>query len=128
MASKEVASTPADGIYTPMVMDWSSVQWETAVQESGDQIVFNEIGDVFVGLYIGSITAHNPKDDEDFTILQFTGVDGKPYQTNAGWKLREGFSDIPSNTIVRITFVKQVDVGQNDPMNDFRIDVASTPR
>jgi hypothetical protein len=105
--------------------DWGNVQWQTAVAESGDQIVFDKIGDEFIGQFVAARTAQN--DGEDFTILTFIGVDGKPYQTNAGWKLQEGFSDIEPGTIVRITYVKDVDTGRKDPMKDYRIEVAVTP-
>lgn len=102
--------------------DWSAVQWETVAQETGDQIVFDTIGDEFIGLFTGRQTAQ--KDGEDFTILSFIGTDGKPYQTNAGWKLEQAFSDIPEQTVTRIKYVKDIDTGQPSPLKDFRVDVA----
>jgi hypothetical protein len=122
MVAKDVATNAGTEV-TPM--DLGTVQWETRVQESGDQIVFDTIGDVFIGQFTGARKADT--DDGQFTILTFMGVDGKPYQTNAGWKLQEGFSDIDSGTIVRVTYVKDVDTGSPSPMKDFRIDVAVKP-
>jgi hypothetical protein len=104
-------------------LNWNSVKWQTAVQETGTQIVFDTIGDTFIGMFTGK--RHAVNDGEDFTILTFTGTDGEAYQTNAGWKLSEGFSDIPSGTIVRIKYVKDVETGSPSPMKDFRVDVAS---
>ena len=113
----------------PMVpdVDWDSVKWHTEVDESGTQIKFDQIEDQFIGLFTGTRTVTQEGED-DFTILTFRGArDGLPYQTNASWKLKEGFSDISPNTIVRITYVKNVDTGRKDPMKDFRIDVADPP-
>jgi len=115
------------------VINWDAVKWETIVQESGNQIVFdtpryNDDGsenaefDVFIGKYTGTRIAQ--KDGEDFSILTFMGTDGKPYQTNAGWKLESGFTDIEVGTIVRIIFMKEIDVGRPDTLKDFRIDAA----
>lgn len=108
-----------------------TVQWETAVPETGDQIVFDTIGDVFIGLYLGSrvVTVMEKDKEEEFTILMFTGTDGKPYQVNAGWKLGSAFDSaaVSVKDIVRITYVKDVDTGRKDPMKDYRVEVAKRP-
>lgn len=128
MASKtasQIAETESNGSSVMTEFDWASVQWRTEVQETGTQIVFDEIGDQFIGQFTGMRKAE--KDGEEFIILQFIGTDSQPYQTNAGWKLAAGFVDIDSGSIVRITYVKDVDTGRKDPMKDFRVDVAVTP-
>lgn len=110
----------------------AEVQWETAVPETGDQIVFDTIGDVFIGLYLGSrVVPVTEKDGREtsFKVLLFTGIDGKPYQINSGWKLDSAFESaaVPERSIVRITYVKDVDTGRNDPMKDYRVEVAKRP-
>ena len=111
--------------------DPAAVQWETAVPEIGDQIVFDTIGDVFIGLYLGTRSVLAEPDDPKsvFKVLMFTGVDGKPYQINAGWKLESAFdsANVPERAIVRITYVKDVDTGRKDPMKDYRVEVAKRP-
>jgi hypothetical protein len=109
--------------------DENTVQWETAVPETGDQIVFDTIGDVFTGLYLGSRTVLAEEDNPEsaFRILMFTGTDGKPYQVNAGWKLESAFKLIPERSIVRITYVKDIDTGQPSGMKDYRVEVARRP-
>lgn len=112
--------------------DASEVQWETAVPETGDQIVFDTIGDQFIGLYLGmrGVTVEEKDGRESvFKVLMFTGTDGKPYQINAGWKLESAFDSaaVPERAIVRITYVKDVDTGRNDPMKDYRVEVAKRP-
>lgn len=121
----EKAPAKAANNASPLPANWENVEWQTVVQESGDQIIFDTLGDVFIGLFTGKQVAN--KDGEPFTILTFTGADAKPYQTNAGWKLESAFEDIDAGEIVRITYVKDVDTGQASPMKDFRIDVAVRP-
>jgi hypothetical protein len=120
VGKSKVVSEAKDSVIEPV--NWDQVQWFTHTQETGDQIVFDTIGDVFVGMFTGKQVAQ--KDGDDFTILSFTGTDGKPYQTNAGWKLEQAFEDIPPQTIVRLTYVKDIDTGQPSPLKDFRVDVA----
>lgn len=111
----------------------AAVQWETAVPETGDQIIFDTIGDVFIGKYLGSrwvdIEATAKEPASRFKILMFTGTDGKPYQINSGWKLESAFEStcVPEQSIVRITYVKNVDTGRKDPMKDYRVEVAKRP-
>jgi|SRR5215472_9641932 len=108
-------------------VDWDKVSWDTVIQETGDQIVFDTVGDQFVGLYTGTRQAEN--EGEKFTILTFMGPGGKRYQTNAGWKLESGFldADIKRGDIVRVTYVQDVDTGRPSPMKDFRVEVARRP-
>lgn len=127
--TQEIA-LPVDPVMA--AFDASAVQWETAVPETGDQIVFDTIGDQFIGLYLGmrSVTVEEKDGREsEFKVLMFTGVDGKPYQINAGWKLESAFESaaVPERAIVRITYVKDVDTGRNDPMKDYRVEVAKRP-
>lgn len=103
-------------------INWDQVNWSVHTQETGDQIVFDTVGDQFIGMYTGPQKAE--KDGDSFTILTWIGTDGKPYQTNAGWKLEQAFSDIPNGTITRVTRCKDIDTGQPSPMKDFRVDVA----
>lgn len=105
---------------------WDKATFETRVSETGDTIVFDTIGDTWTGIYIGSVRAGKEGADERdmFTILQFTGEDDKPYQVNAGWKLERGMSEVEPGSLVRITYVKDVDTGAPQPMKDFRIEVA----
>jgi hypothetical protein len=114
-------------------------EWATHTEETPDQIVFDTVGDYFIGTFTGTneVTGENKKTGEavNFTQLLFRGevaggkegpsehLGGGPYVTNAGYQLRTAFEKIKPGTRVRITFVKTVNVGQPSPMKDFRIDV-----
>jgi hypothetical protein len=98
------------------------------VSETGDQIIFDTIGDVFTGIYTGYEIGckEGGTEKDEFTILQFRGEDGKPYQVNAGWKLRKAFINrINPETLVRITYVKDVATNSAQAMKDFRVETAS---
>lgn len=108
--------------------------WETVVEEAGIKVQFDEIGDVFIGVYLSTetITDPNPKegDDGEFLAANFTGefpeeVKGKPCQLFPGWKLRNALSQVNSGDMVRITYVKDLKMsgaGRND-MKDFRVEI-----
>jgi hypothetical protein len=108
-------------------VDWNTVTWDTVIQETGEQIIFDTVGDAFVGLFTGKREVE--VDGGTFTLLTFMGAGGKRYQTNAGWKLENGFmdADIKRGDIVRVTYVQDVDTGQPSPMKDFRVEVARRP-
>lgn len=101
----------------------ANMVWQTEVSETGTPIEFPEVGSQFVGLYVGSQIA-TAKDGGEFTILQFVGPDKLPYQHNAGAKLNTAFQEIPTQSLVRITRMNDVDTGRPSPMQDFRIEVA----
>jgi len=109
-------------------VDWNKVSWDTVIQETGDQIVFDTVGDQFVGLYTGKREV-TLDDGQKFTLLTFMGPGMKRYQTNAGWKLENGFLDaeIKRGDIVRVTYVQDIDTGRPSPMKDFRVEVARRP-
>lgn len=106
---------------------WQHAQFQTHVAETGDQIVFDTIGDTFTGIYTGYEIGckDGGTEADEFTVLQFRGEDGKPYQTNAGWKLRKAFVNrVDSGSLVRITYVKDVATNSVQPMKDFRVEIA----
>lgn len=116
-----------------------SEEWVTHTEETPDQIVFDTIGDFFVGTFTGTNEIDTvDKNDKpvNFTQLLFRGeqagnansgekedLGGGPYVINAGHQLRTAFEKIKPETRTRITFVKEINVGQPTPMKDFRIDV-----
>lgn len=108
-------------------IDWDKVTWETVVEESGEPVVFETVGDKFIGMYTGK--RHVETEDGKFVILTFKGPGGRAYQTNAGWKLESAFDEdlIMRGDIVCVTYVKDVDTGQPSPMKDFRVQRAIRP-
>lgn len=97
-------------------------EWETVVEESGEKYVWENVGQQFIGTYREQRTisaeGYEPFDQQVFD------VDGKVVTMNGGYKLREAFADIPKGSLVRITYVGDIDTGQPSPMKDFRVEVA----
>lgn len=107
--------------------DPADFDFETSHREAADQIVFDTIGDEFVGEYLGpeEIT-FTDKDGEEqtFTQLRFQ-VGDNLYGINAGYELREAYKNIPAGSITRTVYVKDVKItGQQSPMKSFRVDTA----
>lgn len=96
--------------------------WETVQEESGRNLTFENVGDQFVGQYVGTQTIHNPKDDSDFDQQQFRDKDGTLWAINGGFKIREATKDLPVGSVVRITYMGSIDTGQPSPMKDYRVE------
>jgi hypothetical protein len=96
--------------------------WKTVSEDEVDEtkIVFDTIGDIYVGRYLGSRVLSNA--DGNYTQLRFQGEDGGYYFTNANYSLQKTFADMRPGTTVRIAFVSEKDVGQKSPMRVFRVD------
>lgn len=120
--------TPTDSNVSMIPED---AEWETIAEESGEKLKFDTVGQKFIGTYEG-ISHITPKDTEkeEFDQLLFRDPSGKLCALNAGYKLLETFSGegAPAKgTLVRLTYVGDVQTGQPSPMKDFRVDISKTP-
>lgn len=110
-------------------IDWSGLQFETVVEEAGLPIEFENVGDSFVGEYLGATEIDPTGNPEDaFTQHKFRDDQGRVRVVNGGYKLNVGLEVVGEGAIVRITRADDVpmsDAGKN-PMKDYRIDVAKT--
>lgn len=98
--------------------------WELVHEEAPDQLKFEEVGEEYVLEYLGSeeIDPGDEKDpDKRFTQLRFRETDGNPVVTNAGYELRVAFKDITPGHLVKIKYVKNVQVGEASPMKSFKV-------
>jgi hypothetical protein len=112
MTGKAGAPKPDDG-------------WQTVADENATRIVFDTIGDEFIGTYLGHDLVNG-----EYDYLMFRGTDDKLYSTSCGWKLGEAFGTvdeagkIAEGSMVRITYVKEIPMdGNRNPLKDFRVDV-----
>lgn len=100
-------------------------EWTTVAEESPTRIIFDTIGDQFIGQYIGieHIEPDNGK-DEPFDLYLFRGRDGELYAINKSYKLAQAMEKVSEGDWVRITYIKDIDTGRNlNPLKDFRVDV-----
>lgn len=135
--------TDADTATGEVVGYHDDYQWETVHTEAADLIMFDTPGDMYIGQWVGWSVIDNPdrtRDDKWFIQLHFTDPQGAR-NINPGYDLRRAFLTVytddgggyvearevvPLQAIYRIIYVKNVDVGQNDPMRSFRVDQAKS--
>lgn len=123
--STEGASDETDvSLVTTAPDDW---EWATVAEESAIGVIFEEIGDVFVGQFEGRETITPEKkseDDEPFDRFVFRARDGKRYALNVSYKLDEAMKAVETGQWVRITYMADIPTGRKlNPMKDFRVDV-----
>jgi len=126
--TKTSPSTEIDTVNAPDTVGYSAdeFEFETVHTEAPDQIVFDTIGDTYIGKYLGQevIEFETKKGTtESFTQLKFLDPQGGKV-LNAGYDLLQAFKGIQEQSIVRIQLMKFVDVDQESPMKSYRVDVA----
>jgi len=131
MPTKAKDTTADNGPIVPAEEDYSMVtsapdewEFETVAEESGIKVVFENVGDVFVGQYIGveHIEPENGK-DEPFDLLTFRGRDQRLYSVNTSYKLSRAMEKVTAGDWVRITYVKAIATGRAEPLKDYRVEV-----
>lgn len=125
--------------YDPATFD--NVQWETAHVEAADQVSFDSIGDMLIGIYAGHELIYPDPDTEPtkfFVQLKWT-IPGGAVFTNAGYDLRTAYTStvydsegkptvtdkIAIGTMTRNVLMKLVDVDQASEMKSFRVDTTT---
>lgn len=128
MASAPKNTTPdidpnADVTVAPT--DWN---WDTVAEGSATVVLFEKVGEEFVGLYIDDEHIErepNAKgEDQSFDRFIFRGRDGERYALNKSYALEEAMSKVQPNNWVKITYIKDIPTARNqNPMKDFKVSV-----
>lgn len=138
MPPRNATQTPAttqatDPESTVALVESSDTQWEMVREESPDKIVFDEIGDMLIGRFVGreiiTVEATEKEPESQFTVLTWRDclINGEKMDyvaNNAGFALEKAFAGLDFGVITRVTLIKKTDVGQASKMNDFRVEVA----
>lgn len=114
----------------PMLVTTAPDDWEfeTVVEESPTKVIFDTIGDVFIGQYVGPLHIEREPDkegrDQSFTLYTFRARDNGLYALNESYQIEEAMKSVEAGQWVRVTYMKDIDTarGQN-PMKDFRVDI-----
>lgn len=125
--------------------DSAEYKWDTVHVEAGDQLVFDTVGDLYIGVYAGHEIIypdpHNPNPDKAkkwFIQLKWTDPEGAKF-TNAGYELRSAYTEtvyaddgspvvtdkVAIGSMTRNELKKLVNVDQESEMKSFRVDVMS---
>lgn len=99
--------------------DFTTVSTGEIVPET--KIVFDTIDDSFTGKYLGMREV--PNSEGNYKQARFDDQ-GDIYFVNANHSLREGLKSVRIGSIVRITYVDDLDTGQAQPMRIFKVEVA----
>lgn len=100
--------------------EWVEVKTDSMVDET--KIVFDTIGDEFIGTYLGTRTQ---EDEEGKPYTQIRWQVGEDFFfTNATYGLRQAYKGIRAGTVTRTRYVDDLDTGRATPMKVFRVDVA----
>lgn len=106
------------------------MEWTLVHDEAPDQLKLEEIGEEHTLLYMGQAEITPPptpkqiekgEEPTPFTQLQFRQRTGVPLVHNAGYEMREAFSDVKPLTWVKVKYVKNVDIGQASPMKSVKV-------
>lgn len=105
--------------------DW---EWETVADESPILVIFDTVGDVFIGQFKGEEHIEQAIDekgeDQSFDRYVFRGQDGNPYAINKSYKLAQGMEKVEFDDWCRITYIKDIPTNRKlNPLKDFRVDV-----
>lgn len=103
-------------------------EWETVAEGAPLRIIFDTIGDVFIGQYIGEehIDQEPAADgsDQSFDLFNFRGRDGEKYAINKSYALAEAMQKVNPGDWCRITYIKDVKTSRKlNDMKDFKVDV-----
>jgi hypothetical protein len=141
MAKGTEVAEPQDAAVAIGYADSGEYEWNTVHVEAADQIVFDTVGDLYIGIYAGhEIIYPDPEKAPDkwFVQLKWTDPAGAKF-TNAGYELRNAYTEttytddgrpvvtdkIPVGSMTRNELKKLVDVDQASEMKSFRVDVAA---
>lgn len=100
-------------------------EFETVVNDAPIVIIFDSIGDQFIGMYKGVQRVEaRTADREDYERFAFTGLDGERYAVAKSRVLDDLMRKVPMGSWVRITFVGVIPQSKGfNAMKDFTVEV-----
>jgi hypothetical protein len=103
-------------------------EWETVAEGAANRVVFDTIGDSFVGKYIGeehvALEPASDGSDPSFDLYNFRGRDGELYAINKSYALEKAMEKVNAGDWCRVTYIKDVKTARKlNDMKDFRVDI-----
>lgn len=107
--------------------------WDVVTEESPTKVIFDTIGDRFIGDYAGELNvpaeqniSKDKPEGEAFDLYLFRGLDGKLYSFNKSTKLELAMEKVSKGQRCRLTYVGDVPTSRKlNPMKDITVDVRS---
>lgn len=103
-------------------------EWETKKEAAAIKIIFDTIGDTFIGQYTSKEYIQNEPaadgTDRSFWVFNFYGTNGELYAIGESYSLTEGMEDVDPGQWVRLTYVRDVPTARKlNPMKSFKVEV-----
>lgn len=100
--------------------EWTTVSDAEAQEET--KIVFEDIGDEFVGEFLGFRQLQDQASGQHYTQARFR-QDEEIYFTRANHSMKNGLDNVRVGQTVRIVYASDIDTGQASPMRGFTVQV-----
>lgn len=101
-------------------MEWTTVSDAEAQEET--KIVFEDIGDEFVGEFLGFRELQDQASGQHYVQARFR-LDDEIYFTRANHSLKNGLASVRVGQTVRIVYAADIDTGQASPMRGYTVQV-----
>jgi hypothetical protein len=99
-------------------------EFEEVVSDAPTVIVFDTIGDQFIGKYNGIQHVEARASREEYERFAFTGIDGNRYAVSKSRTLDDLMKKVPVGQWVRITYTGDIPQSKGfHPMKDFTVEV-----
>lgn len=106
--------------------------WETIIEESPATVILDEVGDIFIGKFVGVDHVEPedqpyPADHKDYVAFDqylFRDREGKLMAIPDSFKLRQGMlGKTEPGVLCRIELFQLIESGKGNPMKDFKVQV-----
>lgn len=128
MAPRKTAAVVEEPEFDEELLTTAPDDWEfETVHETATRVLFDTVGDVFIGQYEG-IEHIEPDADADnkfdpFDLINFRGRDGKLYAVNTSHNLTKAMEKVEKGQWVRITFTSETPSKKGNALKNFTVDV-----
>jgi hypothetical protein len=104
--------------------DWTTVSDGTEEQIQETKIVFEEIGDEFIGYYLGLREIRDRSSQQFYQQARFRDPETDEIcYMRANHSLKEGLAKVTIGSLTKVNYVDDVDTGQASPMRSFSVAV-----
>src|SRR6185369_13595934 len=92
-------------------------EWDVVKEAAGIKVIFDTIGDTFIGQYVGKEFVENEPSadgkDRSFWNFNFRGHDGDLYTIGESYDLKDKMEDIEEGVWVRLEYLRDVKTARN---------------
>lgn len=122
-AGVDVSVIESEDLVSTAPSDWV---WEMVEEESPSRVIFDAIGDIFIGQFKSKIHIDQEPDpkgkDMSFDLWTFRGRDGALYAINDSYKMTIAMEKVKLDDWCRITYIKDIPTNKGNPVKDLRVE------